>query len=85
MKREHLRVGATYRNAKGSARRILAFGPEFTLYASQAEKDCLSYAIVRGKRASHDHGRTSAGEQILFSTAASFAAWAQSVEEGDNV
>lgn len=77
MKRDQLRVGATYSDGKKGLRRIIAFGPEYTLYSSQTEHDCLLYAVVKGK-AGRDRGHTEQGEALRHSTAGSFAAWARS-------
>lgn len=85
MKRTDLKVGVVYSDGKKSLRRILAFGPEYKVYNSQTELDCLKYAVVKGSRGGHDFGKTQAGEQIRYSTAMSFAAWAKSeVEASDN-
>ncbi len=82
MKKDEIVVGATYSNGKegrhAGIRRVIAAGPEYKLYSSQEETDCLAYAIVKGKREFMDNGKTPAGEQIRHSTRASFAAWAKS-------
>lgn len=76
MKKEELRTGVTCRNSSGSQRRILDFGPQYKLYSSQADCDCLSYAIVKGRRRHFGHGRTEDGLEIQYSTRVSFANWA---------
>lgn len=81
MKQSDIVAGATYTNGKQgrhrAVRRVLDTGPQYKLYASQAEERCLAYAIVEGRREFLDHGRTPAGLQIKHSTIASFASWAK--------
>jgi hypothetical protein len=84
MKRAELRIGSTYSDGKKGLRRIIAFGPQYKLYDSQAETDCLVYAIVAGKRPSILRGKTEAGEYLMHSTATSFAAWAKVVVMEDD-
>lgn len=78
MKRSDLREGVTYSDGKKGLRRIMAFGPEYTLYSHQENQDCLLYAVVAGKRPSLPRGMTKTGEFLMHSTAVSFAAWAKS-------
>lgn len=81
MKTAEIVIGATYSNGKQgrhrAVRRVLDMGPQYKLYASQAETRCLAYAIVEGRREHLDHGRTPTGLQIQHSTITSFAAWAK--------
>jgi hypothetical protein len=81
MKKDEIVVGATYSNGKegrhAGVRRVIAAGPEYKLYSSQAETDCLAYAVVRGRKEVVDRGKTGAGEGIGHCTRTSFAAWAK--------
>ncbi|MGX9980754.1 hypothetical protein [Methylobacterium fujisawaense] len=81
MKRSEISAGGIYSNGKQgrhrAVRRVLDMGPQYKLYSSQEDTDCLSYAIVEGRREHLDHGTTPGGQQIKYSTTASFAAWAK--------
>lgn len=78
MKRANLKAGTLYTNGKGAQRRLLDFGPQYKLYAEQADDDCLAYSIVQGPLQTTWQGKTDAGEQIQHATAKSFAQWAKS-------
>lgn len=77
MKKSEIAIGKTYTNGK-VLRRVLAEGPQYKMYDQQADRDCISYAKLNGKREPYHKGRTEDGYQILYTTRIAFAAWAKS-------
>ena len=49
MRKSDIRVGQTYTDGKGNIREVLAEGPQFMLWPSQADTDALKYKIVAKK------------------------------------
>lgn len=75
MKKADIVAGKTYSNGKTGRfygeRKVLELGPQFKLYGSQTETDCLRYVQIKGPTA----------RSAQNSTRASFAAWAKAVVE----
>lgn len=75
MKKTDIVAGKTYHNGKigrfYGERQVLELGPQFKLYDSQTETDCLRYVPVKGPDSSR--------RPFKNSTRTSFAAWAQGV------
>lgn len=71
MKKSEIVVGAVYTNGKGRFRLVLDTGPQYKLYDSQTETDCLCYrgAIVQKRDVKQEPKENS--------TRASFASWAK--------
>lgn len=69
MRKEEIVVGGTYSNGKegrrAGVRRVIGAGPQFKLYPSQEDTDCIGYEVIAGPKVSDRCTRTS------------FAAWAK--------
>lgn len=72
MKKSEIKIGCTYTNGRGRARRVVDFGPQYKLYDGQQSTENLRYEIVRDGSKSN---RT-AGQQDNM-TLAAFASWAK--------
>lgn len=72
MKKAEIAAGKIFTDGKGRYRLVIALGPQFKLYDSQSETDCLQYrsAVVLKRKGV----KAVAAEN---STRASFAAWAK--------
>lgn len=46
MKQQDIKVGSVYTDGKAGLRRVTAAGPEYKLYDSQEETDCLQYEVI---------------------------------------
>lgn len=71
MKKSEIVLGGVYHNGKGNryheVRKVIAEGPEYTLYSGQTETDNLRYEVVSIRRLGHQGNITRT----------SFAAWAK--------
>jgi hypothetical protein len=51
-----IEVGGVYSDEKGGEREVIGIGPEFKLYDSQENEDCLRYKLTAKKRGPYPVG-----------------------------
>jgi hypothetical protein len=58
MKRKdfEIEIGGVYADGKGGEREVIGIGPEFKLYGSQENEDCLRYKLTAKKRGPYPVG-----------------------------
>lgn len=76
MKQQDIKVGSVYTDGKAGLRRVTAAGPEYKLYDSQEETDCLQYEVITSAAAGSvvERGKSVDGKPLAHSTRQSFAA-----------
>lgn len=50
MRRNDIKVGHKYTNGKGAIREVIAEGPEFKVFPSQEDCDCIQYLQLEQNR-----------------------------------
>lgn len=78
MKKSEIKIGKTYSNGRGRARKVIDMGPQYKLYAGQIDTDTLLYEIVKDGT----KGNLKAGHRGNTSVA-SFASWAKEAVDTD--
>ncbi len=76
MKKSEIKVGRRYRDNKHMVREVVAEGPQYVLYPSQDESDCLRFRVVAKPKHRFGGGSLIVGREYNC-TRASFAAWAK--------
>lgn len=87
MKQQDIKVGSVYTDGKAGLRRVTAAGPEYKLYDSQEETDCLQYEVITSAAAGSvvERGKSVDGKPLAHSTRQSFAAWAKAEVPADQL
>jgi len=64
MKKSEIVIGGVYTNKKGAVRKVIAMKPEYKLYDSQGNEECLQYELLKGKKYPYAKGKNESGNQI---------------------
>ncbi len=75
MKKSEIKIGSSYTNGKGSIRKVIDAGEQFSLYPGQAETDNIRYLLV-SRNIKTGNGSNVVGQEYNC-TRVSFATWAK--------